>query len=139
MTFENASAAILTASVVTLMIVKLANDRKEDGTMAIPHAAPGQAIEIHPLGELLRGAVTKTLIKTSRLEVIRLVVPAGKSIPPHKVAGELTVQCLEGRVHFTALGQTSALGAGQMLFLPGNEEHSLQGVEDASMLVTILL
>jgi quercetin dioxygenase-like cupin family protein len=107
--------------------------------MAIPHAAPGQVIELRALGAALRSAVTTTLIKTARLEVIRLVLPAGKEIPPHKVSGEITVQCLEGRAAFTALGQTQELGAGQMLFLPGGEEHSVRGVEDASVLVTILL
>ena len=108
-------------------------------SMAIPHAAPGQVIEIHPLGAKLHGAVTTTLVKTAHLEVIRLVVPAGKEIPPHKVSGEITVQCLEGRAAFTALGRTQELGAGEMLFLPGGEEHAVKGIEDASVLVTILL
>jgi quercetin dioxygenase-like cupin family protein len=107
--------------------------------MAIPHATPGQAIELHPLGAKLRGAVTATLVKTSHLEVIRLVVPAGKEIPPHKALGEITVQCLEGRVAFTALGRTQELGAGEMLLLPGGEEHAVKGIEDASVLLTILL
>jgi quercetin dioxygenase-like cupin family protein len=107
--------------------------------MAIPHAAPGQVIDARPLGEALRGAVTTTLIKTARLEVIRLVVPAGKDIPAHRVAGEITVQCLEGRISFTALGQSQELVAGQLLFLPGNEDHAVRGVEDASLLLTILL
>jgi quercetin dioxygenase-like cupin family protein len=107
--------------------------------MAIPHAAPGQVVDARPLGEALRVAVTTTLIKTARLEVIRLVVPAGKDIPAHRVAGEITVQCLEGRVSCTALGQSQELAAGQLLFLPGNEEHSVRGIEDASLLLTILL
>ncbi len=107
--------------------------------MAIPHAAPGQVIDVRPLGSALRQSLTTTLIKTARLEVIRLVLPAGKDIPPHKVAGEITVQCLEGRVAFTALGRTQELAAGQMLYLPGHELHSLRGLEDASVLVTILL
>jgi quercetin dioxygenase-like cupin family protein len=107
--------------------------------MAVPHAAPGQVIDVRPLGSALRQSLTTTLIKTARLEVIRLVLPAGKDIPPHKVAGEITVQCLEGRVAFTALGRTQELAAGQMLYLPGHELHALRGLEDASVLVTILL
>jgi len=78
-------------------------------------------------------------VKTDRLEVIRLVVPAAKDIPPHQVAGAITVQCLEGRVAFTAGGATSELADGQMLYFAGNEPHSLRGIEDASVLVTILL
>jgi quercetin dioxygenase-like cupin family protein len=107
--------------------------------MAIPHATPGQVIDVRPLGPALSNTVTTTLIKTARLEVLRLVVPAGKDIPSHKVAGEITVQCLEGRVAFTALGQTRELHAGQMCYLSGGEEHLVKGLDDASVLVTILL
>lgn len=107
--------------------------------MAIPHATPGQLIDIRPLGPALPNTVTTTLVKTAQLEVLRLVVPAGKEIPPHQVTGEITVQCLEGRIAFTALGQTLELQAGQMCYLSGGKEHSVKGLEDASVLVTILL
>ena len=107
--------------------------------MAIPHAKSGEVIDLRPLGEALAHAVTSTLVKTDTLEVIRLVIPAGKDIPRHQVAGEITVQCLEGRVAFTAGGATRELAAGQMLYLAGNEPHSLRGIEDAFVLVTIPL
>ena len=107
--------------------------------MAIPHATPGQVIDVRPLGELPCDAITTTLVKTARLEVIRLMLPEGKQIPGHKVPGEITVQCLEGSIEFTAQGRTQRLEAGQMLFLTGGEEHSLRSLEDASVLVTILL
>jgi quercetin dioxygenase-like cupin family protein len=107
--------------------------------MAIPHAESGQVIDVRPLGAALGDSVTTTLVKTARLEVIRLVVPAGKEIPPHKAPGEITVQCLEGSVEFTAHGRAQRLEAGQMLFLSQGEEHALQGLADASVLVTILL
>lgn len=107
--------------------------------MAIPHAKSGEVIDLRPLGEALAHAVTNTLVKTDKLEVIRLIVPSGKVIPPHQVVGEITVQCLEGRVAFTAGGATRELAAGQMLYLAGNEPHSLRGIEDASVLITILL
>ncbi|HCB57037.1 MAG TPA: hypothetical protein DEP82_03630 [Arthrobacter bacterium] len=107
--------------------------------MAIPHAKSGEVIDLRTMGEALAHAVTSTLVKTDRLEVIRLVVPAGKDIPPYQVAGEITVQCLEGRVAFTAGGTIRDLAAGQMLYLAGNEPHSLRGIEDAFVVVTILL
>jgi quercetin dioxygenase-like cupin family protein len=107
--------------------------------MAIPHAKSGEVIDLRPMGEALAHAVTSTLVKTDRLEIIRYVVPAGKEWHGHQVAGEITVQCLEGRVAFTAGGTTRELAAGQMVYLAGNEPHSLRGIEDASVLVTILL
>lgn len=107
--------------------------------MAIPHAAPGQVIDIHQLDAGIPASVTTTLIKTDRLQVIRLVLPTGKEIPPHQVAGEITVQCLQGRVAFTSSGATQELQAGQMCYLAGGTEHAVKGLEDALVLVTILL
>jgi quercetin dioxygenase-like cupin family protein len=107
--------------------------------MPIPHAKTGEVIDLRPLGEALAHAVTNTLVKTDRLEIIRFVVSAGKEWHGHQVIGEITVQCLEGRVAFTAGGTTRELAAGQMLYLAGNEPHSLRGIENASVLVTILL
>ena len=107
--------------------------------MAIPHAASGEVIDIRPLVDQLAGAVTCTLVKSDRLEVIRLVVPAGKLIPPHKVAGPITVQCLEGEVEFSAHGQWQPLRPGHMLHLVGGELHAVRGVTDSSVLVTIQL
>ncbi len=107
--------------------------------MAIAHAKSGEVIDLRPLGAALTHAATTTLVKTDRLEIIRYVVPAGKEWHGHQVPGEITVQCLEGRVAFTADGTTHQLAAGQMLYLAGHEPHSLRGIENASVLVTILL
>ena len=72
------------------------------------------------------------------MQVIRLVVLAGKEVPAHNAPGEITVQCVEGRVAFTASGKTQELGPGQLVYLAARETHALRGVEDASLLVTIL-
>ena len=67
-------------------------------TMAIAHASPGEAIDVRPLGSRLRSEKIVALFKSEHLEVIRLVLTAGKSLPPHKVPGEITVLCIEGRM-----------------------------------------
>jgi quercetin dioxygenase-like cupin family protein len=107
--------------------------------MAIPHAQPGEVVDVRPLGSALASAQTKTLVRAEQVEVIRLVVPAGKEIEEHKAKGEIVVQCLEGRVAFTAFGKTQNLEAGRLLYLPTGEPHSVKGVENASLLLTILL
>lgn len=107
--------------------------------MAIPHANPGDVIDVHPLGSALADAKTHTLIKTDNMEVVRLVLAAGKEIGEHKARGEITVQCLEGKIAFTALGRTQELSADLMLYLNAGEPHSVQCIEDASILLTILL
>src|SRR5215831_10005753 len=107
--------------------------------MAIPHAKPGELVDIRPLGSALPSAQTATLVRAEQVEVIRLVVPAGKEISEHKAKGEIIVQCLEGKVAFTAFGKTQNLEAGRLLYLPTGEPHSVKGIENASLLLTILL
>lgn len=106
--------------------------------MSIQHAKSGQVIELS-LGDALGSSKTTTLAKTTALELIRLVLPAGKEISTHKARGEIVVQCLEGRIAFTAEGRTQELTSGQLLYLTAGEPHSLKGIEASSLLVTILL
>ena len=107
--------------------------------MAIPHATPGQPIDVSPLGPRLLSEKTTALFKSEQLEVIRLVLQAGKSLPPHSVAGEITVQCVEGRIDVTFDSQSHLLEAGQMLFLARSKSHGVVALEDSSALVTIVL
>ncbi|KRI00095.1 cupin domain-containing protein [Curvibacter sp. PAE-UM] len=107
--------------------------------MALPHASAGQSIDVQPLGERLAGAKTVALFKAQELEVMRLVLPAGKSLPPHQVAGEITIQCIEGVLDVTLDGRSHVLRAGQLLFLTGGALHGVTAIEDASALVTIAL
>ena len=53
--------------------------------------------------------------------------------------GEIVVHCLEGKVAYTAFDKTHTLEAGKLLYLPTGEPHSVKGIEDASLLLTILL
>ena len=107
--------------------------------MAIPHASPGQPIDIRPLGPAIAAARTVALFKTDQIEVMRLMLPVGKSVPSHKVAGEITIQCLEGKIDITAGGRSQVLCAGELVYLSGGVPHSLHAIEDASALVTIVL
>lgn len=107
--------------------------------MSIPHANPGEIVDVRPLGSALATTETRTLVKTKAIDVIRMIVPAGKEIPTHKAKGEIVVQCLEGKIAFTACGKTQNLEVGQLLYLPTGEIHSLRGIEDGSLLLTILM
>ena len=107
--------------------------------MAISHLAAGQPIDILPLGRALSQTRTSALFKTEQLEVMRLVLLTGKLIPPHKVAGEITILCLEGRIEISVDGGTQILEANQLMYLSGGVMHSLIALEDASALLTIVL
>ena len=107
--------------------------------MATHHAQPGEIIDVRPLATELAEAKTRTLFKTENVEVVRLIMAAGKEISEHEAPGEIIVQCLEGKVAFTASGKTSELTAGHLLYLAAEEPHSVKCIEDASFLLTILL
>ena len=107
--------------------------------MAIHHLESGEIANLQPLDGEAPLSQSTALFKTAQLEVIRLVLPKGRSMPLHSVAGETTVQCLQGRIEFTVPGQVQTLQAGQLLYLRGGEPHSLMALEDACVLVTIVL
>ena len=107
--------------------------------MAIVHAKPSESFSVAPLGPALAQARTTVLVKTDSLEVLRLIVPAGKEIASHRTRGEVTIQCLEGAVGLVVNGVTEVLSSGRLLYLKKKELHAVRGIRDASLLVTILL
>jgi quercetin dioxygenase-like cupin family protein len=107
--------------------------------MALTHAISGESIDVKPFGPRLQGERTFALFKSEQLEVMRLVLQAGQSVPPHKVPGEITIQCIEGRIAVSAHGRSQVLQTGQLLFLQGGVVHELSALEDASALLTIVL
>lgn len=107
--------------------------------MAIPHANPGEIINLTPPESKLSETRTTTLFKTEHLEAIRLVLPAGKRIDPHTVSGEVTIQCLEGAVEIESRGRQQLMTPDTLIYLLGGDEHSVRAIEDAALLVTIRL
>ena len=107
--------------------------------MALPHANPGQLLDVRPFGDRLSGEKTAALFKSRDLEVMRLVLRAGKSLPAHKVPGEITIQCLEGTLDIELAHATVRLNAGEMVFLAAGAMHDVMAPTDASALVTIAL
>lgn len=99
--------------------------------------APDRVIHL-PLGEAVGAGSSTTLLKAFGLELIRLVIPAGTEIPPHRAAGEITVQCIEGHVAFEHDGHAVDLHAGDLLYVCPQETHALKGIVDSSVLVTRL-
>ena len=107
--------------------------------MTLPHATLTSAINVLPFGARLPSERTCALFKTEDMEVIRIVLRGGQSLPPHSVPGSITLQCLEGRFH-VMVGQTlQHLSAGQLIHLPPKMPHAVRALEDSSGLVTIVL
>ena len=46
--------------------------------MSLPHANPGEIVDVRPLGAALATTGTRTLVKTKAIDVIRMVVQPGR-------------------------------------------------------------
>lgn len=106
--------------------------------MALHHASPGEPVDLRPLGPELKNAQTAAIVKSELFEAVHLIVHAGANIPDHSVAGPIMLHCLEGRVLLGLAGSELDLSAGHWVFLEGCEPYSVTGIEDSSLLLTIL-
>ncbi|MDX9842975.1 MAG: cupin domain-containing protein [Aquabacterium sp.] len=107
--------------------------------MALKHATSGDLVSTLPLGPALKETPSHAFVKGRHLEVIRLVLHAGKAMPPHDVSGEVTVLCLEGCIELTVGQGVRTMQPGDHVYLDAREPHGLLALEDASALVTISL
>jgi quercetin dioxygenase-like cupin family protein len=106
--------------------------------MTTTGAETGEILNVAPLGAALAGAKTTVLLRTPSLTVLRLIVRAGQDIPSHTPPGDATIHCLEGVIDFRVGDRTLRLVSGQMLYLAAGMMHAVRGIEDASVLVTIV-
>ena len=107
--------------------------------MALPHAASGDVITVQGGAQDFSRFSSIALAKTAGLELIQMIMPKGKSMPEHHVAGEITLLCLQGEIEVEAHADVKVLHAGEMLYLSGGQAHALRAVQDTLALLTILL
>jgi quercetin dioxygenase-like cupin family protein len=105
--------------------------------MAMHHAGSGEVVDLRPLGDKLHDARTTAIVKSDTFEAVRLIVPAGREIAAHRVEGEITLFCLEGCVRLGLSDTELELSASQWVYLDGGLTHSVKGIKDASLLLTI--
>lgn len=105
----------------------------------VPQLKLSEVIDVRASGLPGATAPPTSLVKTETLEVRRLTLPKGRAIPTHHARGEIVVHCLEGRIAFTASGETRHVGSGQLIVLAAGEPHSFVGLEDSTVLVTKVL
>lgn len=106
--------------------------------MALRHAKPGEIVDLRPMGPEIKNAKSKAIIKADQFEAIRLIVHAGAEIPQHQVSGDITLHCLEGRVELRLETSAIVLETDQWVYLDGGTPHSVEAIEDSSLLLTIL-
>jgi quercetin dioxygenase-like cupin family protein len=106
--------------------------------MATHHASPGEIVDLKTWAQDLPNEHTKVIVKTDEMELVRLVIPAGKEFPNHKVSGPVVVHCISGEIELTALGATQALTSGQLVYLMPGEPHSVSAKAVSVVLLTIV-
>ena len=107
--------------------------------MALPHAQLLDVISVGPQGPALHDAVSTSLLKTGRLQLLHLVLPARRDVPQHQVDDECTIHCLAGDVEVQLPSATCRLGPGQLVVLPASQPYSLSARVDSTVLMTLLL
>ncbi|MGE8690609.1 MAG: AraC family ligand binding domain-containing protein [Achromobacter sp.] len=108
--------------------------------MALKHASPLEVIDLFHRQPSLEPEppVSISLLRTTELQLIRLVLPAGHRMPSHHVPGVLTLQCLAGRVDVETPERQCTLAEGQLVMLQGDEPHSLHAPVPAIVLLTLV-
>ena len=108
--------------------------------MALRHAEPGEVISLKPTGaEFQADANSTAIVKSDAFEAIRLVITAGGEMPSHAVAGHITLQCIQGHVRLVLADREVDLRPEDWVYLEGGEPHAVRGIENSSLLLTILL
>ena len=107
--------------------------------MALPHARPLDVVSVRPLGDALRDAVSTSLVKTERVQLLHLVLRAHEDRPLHHVDDACVLHCLEGTVEVEMPGGTRRLDEGDLIVLPAKQPHALRARSDAAVLMTLLL
>ena len=107
--------------------------------MAIRHLESGDITSLMPLGAKLAETPTRALFKDEHLEVMHVVLPAGRYVPAHAVDGPITIQCLEGQVEIGLGDKRKGMHAGELLYLAGGVTHDITAASDAALLVSMAL
>lgn len=107
--------------------------------MALPHAQPLDIIDLRPLGDALAPTRSHSLLRTDKLQLMRVVLLAGQGLPPHFQEGEVFIQCLEGLVAVHTSAGEKVLQPGYALVLPPGEPHALKAEQNSSLTVLMLL
>ena len=105
--------------------------------MGLQHCQPGEVLNLMTLRENLPTDATFSVARTDSMEVLRKFLPKGKTVPTHHAPGEITVQCLHGRISFLVGTERRDLTPGDWLFLLPKQEHSLEAHEDSVVLVSM--
>ncbi|HEU4629981.1 MAG TPA: cupin domain-containing protein [Gemmatimonadaceae bacterium] len=82
--------------------------------------------------------IGRTLVKDGPLRVTLVGLRAGGELRPHRAAGPITVQVLEGEVEFEAEGKRWPLATGTLLALEAGITHAVRSAGGGVFLLTVV-
>lgn len=106
--------------------------------MALHHAKPGELVDLTKWPRALDEQQSHTLIANDALQLSRLVLQKGETLPEHAISSTTIIQCVSGLLELGTTRATQSIGPGQLVYLEANDPHSLTGLEESIVLLTIL-
>ena len=110
--------------------------------MATHHASAEEIVDLKTWANDLEVEKSKVIVKTTGVELARLVIDAGVDMHNSNycsVKGVVVIHCIEGEITLKTPGATKSIKKGQLVYLDGDTEHALVGVKDSVVLLTIVL
>lgn len=83
------------------------------------------------------GRVGRTLVKTDTLRLTLVLLAEGVEVGTHQAEGPMTVQLLEGRLHYRVGDERFELGRGEVLFFGPGHARDIRALEDTVFLLTL--
>ena len=105
--------------------------------MALKHAKSAEVVSLLSSVDSSQAPISQALVSSPEIELMRLILKAGKQLPPHAVAGPITLYCHQGSVEVRAGGVWQTMSESDLMYVEGGAEHALHALTDAIVLVTI--
>lgn len=83
------------------------------------------------------GRSARTLFKQGTLRATLVILDAGGELEEHSAPGPISVQPLQGRIRFSASGESHELGVGDILTAGPGVRHSVSSEEGSTFLLTV--
>ena len=83
------------------------------------------------------GRAGRTLAKSGRFRLVLTAMAEGNVIGTHQADSPMTLQVVEGELHFRTDGESYRLTAGQVLFFGPGEAHDIRATTESALLLTL--
>lgn len=86
---------------------------------------------------VLTGRLGRTLVKDGALRLTLTVLAEGAEVGTHHAAAPMTLQVLEGRLHYRVGDDEFEIREGELLFFGPGHAKDINALDDTALLLTI--